>query len=154
MPRELGLKLEELEELAQKYGTPLQIYDEKMIRENARQLLSAFRLHFPGIDTIINYYYPTSHQHLIDFTQFFAVKALPNPAICKILIDEGCGLDCSSTAEIHLAQQLNLPGEKVMFTSNYTSKVSYCYNNLISSTNSIVGRFKTRRRCSSDRELR
>jgi len=55
------------------------------------------------------------------FEQFFAVKALPNPAICKLLVDEGCGLDCSSTSELWLAQKLGVPGNKVMYTSNYTS---------------------------------
>lgn len=97
-----------LEELAAAYGTPLQIYDEQMIRENARALLAAFRRHFP------------------DFQQFFAVKALPNPAILKVLRDEGCGMDCSSAAELHSVQQLGIPGDQVIFTSNFTSKVRAC----------------------------
>ncbi|RLN10466.1 hypothetical protein BBJ28_00024620, partial [Nothophytophthora sp. Chile5] len=36
-----------LEELAAKYDTPLQLYDEQLIRQNARHLLAAFRAHFP-----------------------------------------------------------------------------------------------------------
>jgi len=50
------------------------------------------------------------------------VKALPNPAILRVLIEEGCGLDCSSTAELHIAKILGVPGSQVMYTSNYTSK--------------------------------
>jgi len=36
-------------------------------------------------------------------------------------LQEGCGLDCSSAAELHEAALLGVPGERVMFTSNYTS---------------------------------
>lgn len=95
----------QLEQLAGKYGTPLQLYDEQMIRDNARRLLATFRAHFP------------------DFEQFYAVKALPNPAILRILHQEGCGMDCSSTAELHSVKEIGVPGDKVIFTSNFTSKV-------------------------------
>jgi diaminopimelate decarboxylase len=50
------------------------------------------------------------------------VKALPNPAILKILVEEGCGLDCSSTSELHIAAALGVTGGDVMYTSNYTSQ--------------------------------
>lgn len=106
MPLSLRPSTEQkLEQLAEKYGTPLQIYDEQLIRENARKLLATFRKHFP------------------DFQQFFAVKALPNPAILKVLRDEGCGMDCSSSAELYSVKQLGIPGDQVIFTSNFTSKV-------------------------------
>lgn len=104
MPRPTPVSPERLEELAEKYGTPLQLYDGDAMVENARQLLSAFRSEFPT------------------FRQYFAVKALPNPAILKLLVNEGFGLDCSSTAELHIAAKLGVPGDMVMYTSNYTSK--------------------------------
>ena len=93
-----------LRDLANKYGTPLQLYDEQGIRRNARALVSKLEGKFPQ-----------------GFTQFFAVKALPNPAILAALIDEGCGLDCSSTAELRVAAELGVPGDRIMYTSNYTS---------------------------------
>lgn len=96
--------LQRLDKLAADYGTPLQLYDEQLIRDNARRLLAAFRAHFP------------------DFQQFYAVKALPNPAILKVLMDEGCGMDCSSAAELHSVKELGVPGSQVMFTSNFTSQ--------------------------------
>ncbi|CAK5237255.1 unnamed protein product [Aphanomyces euteiches] len=96
--------LERLEQLVETYGTPLQLYDEQMIRDNARNLLATFRKEFPT------------------FQEFFAVKALPNPAILKVLNQEGCGFDCSSTAELYICKQLGVPGDKVIYTSNYTSK--------------------------------
>ena len=92
-----------LEALVKEFGTPLQLYSEVGIRENARALFSAFSI-FPG------------------FRQYFAVKALPSPAILRILIQEGCGLDCSSSAELHIASLLGVPGDRIMYTSNYTSK--------------------------------
>ncbi len=37
-------------------------------------------------------------------TNYFAVKALPNPSVLRALVDSGCGLDCSSTSELHIAK--------------------------------------------------
>ena len=94
---------EDIEKICDKFGTPCQIYDESLIRENVRNLINAFSNKF-------------------NFKQFFAVKALPNPYILKILLDEGCGLDCSSNTELKIAQQLGVEPHNIMFTSNYTSK--------------------------------
>ena len=66
--------LEKLQEIVNEYPTPLHIYDEKGIRENARALYKAFSWN-PG------------------FKEYFAVKATPNPHIQKLLNDELCGLD-------------------------------------------------------------
>uniref|UniRef100_M4BSZ3 Diaminopimelate decarboxylase n=1 Tax=Hyaloperonospora arabidopsidis (strain Emoy2) TaxID=559515 RepID=M4BSZ3_HYAAE len=96
--------LQRLDALAEIYGTPLQLYDEQLIRENARRLLSAFRAHFP------------------DFQQFYAVKALPNPAVIKLLHQEGCGMDCSSSAELHIVKELGVSGDQIIFTSNFTAQ--------------------------------
>jgi diaminopimelate decarboxylase len=111
MPRDLRYEVKQkLPQLAEKYGTPLQIYDEQMIRDNAKHLIQSFRKDFPS------------------FQQFYAVKALPNPAILSILLDEGCGMDCSSTAELYICKQLGIPGDKIIYTSNFTSKVcSRCH---------------------------
>ena len=71
MPVTCPLDAKELEKVAAEYGTPYQLYDETLIRDNARHLISKFKGAFPT------------------FQQFFAVKALPNPAVLKLLIDEG-----------------------------------------------------------------
>ena len=104
MPRVCPLDAAGLERLAEQYGTPLQLYDEEQIRQNVKSLISAFKTHTS----------PT-------FRQFFAVKALPNPAILSVLLSEGCGLDCSSAAELHIAQTLGVPGHRILLTSNFTS---------------------------------
>jgi diaminopimelate decarboxylase len=104
-PKTVPVSPERLRALVKKYGSPLYLYDEAGIRATARTLLDTFSAKFDH-----------------GFAQFFAVKALPNPAICKLLVDEGCGLDCSSVAEIQLAKELGVPGDRVMYTSNYTSE--------------------------------
>jgi diaminopimelate decarboxylase len=91
-----------LEEIVEHYGTPFHIYDEKGIRETGEQLIQAFS----GIDL---------------FREYFAVKALPNPAILQIMQDMGFGFDCSSIAELALSRQIGARGELIMFTSNNTS---------------------------------
>jgi diaminopimelate decarboxylase len=66
-------------------------------------------------------------KNFIGFKQYFAVKALPNPNILKLLIKNGSFLDCSSKTELEMAENAGLHGEKIMFTSNYTSKEDLTY---------------------------
>ncbi len=68
-----------LEEVAAHFGTPFHIYDETGIRETGQKLSEAFA----SIGT---------------FKEYFAVKALPNPKILKIMRDMGFGFDCSRRA--------------------------------------------------------
>ena len=95
------LSVEKLREVVSTYGTPFYLYDERAIRENARAIKRAFSI-LPG------------------FFEHFAVKALPNPFILKILKDEGFGADCSSLPELLLAKEAGIRGEEIMFTSNDT----------------------------------
>lgn len=92
--------------IADHFGTPFHIYDEKGIRETGAQL----RRVFAGIDA---------------FQQYFAVKALPNPAILSLMRDMGFGFDCSSAAELVLAREVGARGEEIMFTSNNTSEADF-----------------------------
>ena len=91
----------QLEEIAAQYPTPFHLYDEKGIRENARRLKAAFAWN-------------------PDYKEYFAVKATPNPAILKILREEGCGVDCSSLTELMLSDQCGFTGGEIMFSSNET----------------------------------
>jgi len=93
-----------IEKITNEYGTPYQLYDEEGIRQNIKNLIGAFKCHFSS------------------FRQYFAVKATPNLNILKIVLDEGCGLDCSSYAELRYAEILNVKGDDIMYTSNYTEK--------------------------------
>ncbi len=84
------------------FGTPFHIYDERGIIDTSEHLKKAFS----GRD---------------GFKEFFAVKALPNPYIMKIMQSQGFGFDCSSSPEILLARKIGSYGEDIMFTSNNTS---------------------------------
>ncbi len=99
--KDLPFTKEDILEIMKKYPTPFHIYDEKAILENARKMKAAFR-GVPG------------------FKEFFAVKALPNPFILKILKEEGFGADCSSLPELILAEKAGMTGEDIMFSSNDT----------------------------------
>ena len=97
---------DQLEAIAARYPTPFHIYDEKGIRANARRLKAAFAWN-PG------------------YREYFAVKATPTPAILQILKEEGCGCDCSSEAELVMAQRCGVTGDGIMFSSNNTPAREY-----------------------------
>lgn len=97
---------DQIEKIIEKYPTPFHIYDEKAILDNAKRLKKAFS------------WAPA-------FKEYFAVKALPNPSIMKVLMKEGFGADCSSMAELMLCDMVGLTGEDIMFTSNETPAFEY-----------------------------
>ncbi len=104
--KKLPFSKEQLEEMIQAYKSPFHIYDEAAIRQNARRLRDAFA------------WAP-------EFKEYFAVKATPNPYILKILREEGFGADCSSLAELILAEKARILEENIMFTSNDTPAEEY-----------------------------
>jgi diaminopimelate decarboxylase len=89
-------------ELAEKYGTPLYVYDEETIRKCCRQYKEAF--------------YSYSNVSIL-----FASKAFMTQAICAILEDEGFGLDVVSGGEIYTASSTNFPMERCYFNGNNKS---------------------------------
>lgn len=91
-----------LPRLAAHYGTPFHIYDEAGIRATGERLRAAFA----GVAR---------------FREYYAVKALPNPRILRLMKDMGFGFDCSSIAELQLSREAGGRGEDLMFTSNNTS---------------------------------
>ena len=81
---------EQLDKIVEKYPTPFHLYDEKGIRQTARDLYKAFSWNE-------------------GFKEYFAVKATPTPAILKILQEEGCGTDCSSLTELMMDLLMVIP---------------------------------------------
>jgi diaminopimelate decarboxylase len=92
----------QLPKIVSHFGTPFHIYDEAGIKETCQRLKTAFA-------------------DLDEFREYYAVKALPNPQVLKIMQDEGFGFDCSSLTELTLSRQLGARGDDIMFTSNNTS---------------------------------
>lgn len=87
--------------LADIYGTPLYVIDEKQFRENCRKYLQAFK----------------KDNALV----IYAGKALLNLAICRIINEEGLGLDIVSEGELYTALQSGFPMDKVLFHGNNKS---------------------------------
>lgn len=95
-----------LEEVSNHYGTPFHIYDEKGIKDTGEKLKKAF-------------------SGVTKFREYFAVKALPNPAVMKVMKEEGFGFDCSSVAELIMSRDIGATGDDIMFTSNNTSESEF-----------------------------
>lgn len=104
--KKIPVSKQKLEEIIRTYPTPFHLYDEKAIRDNARNLLAAFSW-APG------------------FKEYFAVKAAPNPYLMQILKEEGIGADCSSMAELILAEKVGITGADIIFSSNDTPYDEY-----------------------------
>ena len=99
---------EQIEKIVETYPTPFHLYDEKGIRENARDICEAFAWN-PG------------------YKEYFAVKANCNPFLLSILKEHGFGADCSSMAELLIANELGFKGEDIMFSSNETPAEEFAY---------------------------
>jgi diaminopimelate decarboxylase len=95
-----------VDKIAAHFGTPFHIYDETGIRQTGQTMVSAFSK-APG------------------FREFFAVKALPNPTVMKIMRSMGFGFDCSSIPELVLSREIGAGPDDIMFTSNNTSAAEF-----------------------------
>ena len=95
-----------LDEIISRFPTPFHIYDEKGIRDYARKFNQAFSWNE-------------------GYREYYAIKAAPNPYLMKILKQEGFGIDCSSLAELEIAERLGMSGDDIMFTSNDTPASEY-----------------------------
>lgn len=90
----------------ERFGTPIYVYDEEAIRNTILDIRKAFSWNE-------------------GYTECFAVKATPIPAIIRLLASLGCGTDCASISELVISRSCGLGGRKVMFTSNQTSAEDY-----------------------------
>lgn len=87
-------------DLVRKYGTPLYVMDEAHIRNTCRK------------------YKNTIAQEYGDGLVLFASKAFLTTAMCKIIHQEGLGLDAVSGGELYTAIKASFPMEKVYFHGN------------------------------------
>lgn len=84
-----------LKEIAEEYGTPLYVYSKSQIVDNYRSINGAFG----------------ESSHVV----CYALKANSNPAILKILADEGAGADVVSAGELYLALHAGFAPDKIAF---------------------------------------
>ncbi|MBQ2675773.1 MAG: diaminopimelate decarboxylase [Clostridia bacterium] len=87
-------------ELAEKFGTPLYVMSENTIRKNCRLFSKSMKQNYKNSLVI------------------FASKALNCLEICRIVNDEGLGLDVVSGGELYTAKKAGFPMDRVFFHGN------------------------------------
>ncbi|HCL56890.1 MAG TPA: diaminopimelate decarboxylase [Spirochaetia bacterium] len=100
-------------ELAEKFGTPIFVYDEKQITKNIDDLKKSIT-------------YPK-------FKIKYACKANTNLAVLKLVKEAGLGIDAVSTGEVFLAQKAGFKNEDILFTGDNSTEeeFQYCKDNQI-----------------------
>ena len=83
--------------LAEQFGTPIYVYDEKTLRENAEKCLA-----FP---------------HEFGLKVRFAMKACPTAAVLKLFNSMGLYFDASSVFEVYRAMRAGVPAEKISLST-------------------------------------
>ena len=88
-------------ELAARFGTPLMVMDEAVIRNRCREYLQAAADYLPA-----------------GSLPLYASKALSLKRIYEIIKEEGMGIDVVSSGELYTAAKAGFPMEKVYFHGN------------------------------------
>lgn len=87
-------------ELAEKYGTPLYVVSESYIIERCREIKRNFLLKYPNTKAV------------------FASKAFQTLDVCRIVSNEGLGMDVVSGGELYTAARAGVPMENIIFHGN------------------------------------
>jgi len=88
-------------ELAKKYGTPLYVMDEGLIRKNCKIYKDSMDMFYDGNGLVL-----------------YASKAFSTIYMCKLVAEEGLGLDVVSGGELYTALKAEFPVEKIYFHGN------------------------------------
>ncbi len=89
------------EEIAQKYGTPLYVYNEEIIRKQMR-----------AVARVITKY---------PYTANYSVKANTNLHLLKIALEEGLNCDAMGIGEMTFLLKAGFPSERIFFVCNNVS---------------------------------
>lgn len=87
-------------ELAEKYGTPLYVFDEGLMRNTCKDYYKYFKVN-------------ESNNRVA-----YAGKAFLTLAMCKLIEEEGLCLDVVSGGELYTAIKANFPADKIYFHGN------------------------------------
>ena len=93
-----SLTNQQLEAIANEYGTPVYVYHAEKIRDQYQKLLNGFKN--------------------TDARFFYACKALTNPNILKYVHGLGASLDCVSMNEVQLGIMAGFEPKNILFTPN------------------------------------
>jgi ornithine decarboxylase len=103
---EVSLDFEIVRQAAsQKYTRPFLILDTAIVRGKARRFRAAM---------------PRVRPH-------YAVKANPDRRVLKVLVQEGCGFEIASTAELDLLLGLGVPAAEIFFSNPVKSREAIAY---------------------------
>jgi diaminopimelate decarboxylase len=87
-------------DLASEFGTPLYVYDEETLRGMCREFTREFSSRYGNAKVV------------------YASKAYINPALARLMAEEGLGLDVVSGGELAVAQSVDFPPEDIYFHGN------------------------------------
>ncbi len=87
--------------LAKEYGTPLYVIDEDLVRKNCAKYKNAMDKYYSGRGLVL-----------------YANKALCTLFTCRVMKEEGLGLDVVSGGELYTALKAGFPMDKVCFHGN------------------------------------
>jgi ornithine decarboxylase len=90
---------------SQKYTRPFLILDTAIVREKVRRFRAAM---------------PRVRPH-------YAVKANPDRRVLKVLVQEGCGFEIASIAELDLLLSLGVPAAEVFYSNPVKARESIAY---------------------------
>ncbi len=96
----LALNGLDVREIVKEFGSPLYIFDESTIRAMCREYVDSFRHYYA--DTDIEY----------------STKAFSNPAVLKIIEQEGLTIDVVTGGELAFALAADVPTDKINFHGN------------------------------------
>ena len=108
------------EEIAKKYGTPLYVYNEKILRQ-----------HMNNVAKVITKY---------PYTANYSVKANTNIHILKLALEEGNNCDAMSTGEIQMLLHAGFPKERIFYIPNNVTAEEMQFaidNNIMTSLDSL-----------------
>jgi diaminopimelate decarboxylase len=95
-----------VQNLAAAYGTPFFVYDRKI----AEKKLAWLREALPA-----------------RFSVFYSAKANPNPALLRIFLEKGCGVEIASMGEFHLALTAGCEPQNIVFAGPGKTEVELEY---------------------------
>ncbi|MCL1997061.1 MAG: diaminopimelate decarboxylase [Defluviitaleaceae bacterium] len=93
--------------LIKRYGSPLYVYNEKIIRENCRKMKSLVSYH--------------------NFNVHYSAKANSNLAILQIIRDEGLMVDAMSPGEIFAEMEVGFTPKQILYVANNVKKEDMLY---------------------------
>jgi diaminopimelate decarboxylase len=91
------LSAEQVREIRREFGSPVYVYDQKTLEKQA--------------DSVLNF------PNAFGLTARYAMKALPNPAVIRILTQRGLHIDASSAYEAERAMRAGVPANHIQLTA-------------------------------------